>query len=348
MKQPKISIIIVTWNGQAYIEKCLDSIFNQILPSDYQKRVNEFFDILIIDNNSVDKTVQIIAEKYGNNLTIVKNKQNVGFAKAYNQGIHWTSGRYVLLLNQDVYLAPNFFSHLTIFLDTYPKVAAVNPLIYKWLDNHTTKVIDSMGLGFDKKFRFINLGEGEVEINKQKEIKPVFGFTGTAVALRRSALYDVAYDREFFDELFISYKEDIDLSWRLRWRNWDIVNLPEAVVFHKRTAARQKGDLSLWEKKNRYQTKPYYINYYSYRNHLITLIKNLSLRLFLLNFFYLLVYESKKMIFLMIFQPQILFKSWFDIFKNFKIIKEKRRYIFKTKKIKSAGIALWLKQNFPS
>ena len=85
MIQPKISIIIVTWNGEAYIEKCLQSIFNQDLSKISGVDPNSFFDLLLIDNNSGDSPLSIIEENITPNLKIVKNKLNIGFAKAYNQ-----------------------------------------------------------------------------------------------------------------------------------------------------------------------------------------------------------------------------------------------------------------------
>lgn len=343
MIQPKISIIIVTWNGEAYIEKCLNSIFTQNLFFSSDKN-EDFFDLLIIDNNSGDKTLSIVEENLAPNLKIVKNKQNIGFAKAYNQGIHWTSGKYVLVLNQDVYLDKNFLQETINFLDSYPKVAAINPAIFKWLDNPSDKIVDSLGVSFTNSFRFYNVGEGNKYADLEKiDIKPVFGFTGTAVIFRRSALYDVAWQRQFFDESFFAYKEDIDLSWRLRWRNWDIVNLPQAIAFHKRTASQNfdNNDYQLLIKN--YLAKPKFINYFSYRNHLYCLLKNLSWQLFIRNLFYISWYEFKKAVFLIFTQPLLFIQAWLDIFKNLKDIRQKRKYIFFHKKIKSNGLLIWLK-----
>jgi GT2 family glycosyltransferase len=345
MVQPKISIIIVTWNAEAFIEKCLQSIFEQNLPSQFKNnQQHNWFDLLIIDNNSGDDTLSLINENFSNRLKIVKNKQNIGFAKAYNQGIHWTSGRYVLVLNQDVYLDKNFLIEIINFLDSYPKVAAVNPFIFKWLTQPSEKIIDSLGLGFDKQFRFFNLGEGQkVDDFIQADIKPVFGFTGTAAMFRRSALYDIAYNKEFFDESFFAYKEDVDLSWRLRWRNWDIVNLPSAIAYHKRTASQT------FENKNHkifidnYLKKPKFINFFSYRNHLYCLIKNLSWQLIWYNFLFIFWYEIKKAIFLVFTNPKIFFQAWYDVIKNFNMLLNKRKFIFTNKKIKSNGLLIWLK-----
>lgn len=344
MKQPKISIIIVTWNGEKYIEKCLKSIFAQNLPKNSDDSHSDYFDLLIIDNNSGDKTLSIIQENLISNLKVVKNKQNIGFAKAYNQGIHWTSGKYVLILNQDLYLDKNFIAETINFLDSYPKVAAINPAIFKWLDNSSDKIIDSLGISFDKNFRFFNLDEGKKIDEKEKfEIKPVFGFTGTAVVFRRSALYDIAWQRQFFDESFFAYKEDVDMSWRLRWRNWDIVNLPQAIAYHKRSAS-QNFDYKNYQLiiKNHFN-KPKFINYFSYRNHLYCLLKNLSWQLFINNFFYIIWYEFKKGIFLIFTQPHLFFQAWYDIFKNYRTLMTKRKYILVNKKIKSNGLLLWLK-----
>ncbi len=342
MLQPKISIIITTWNGEAYIERCLQSIYQQDLAKTTNLKPEDFFDLLIIDNNSGDRTLNIIADKITPNLKVVKNKQNIGFAKAYNQGIHWTSGRYVFVLNQDVYLDKKFIAETVNFLDSYPKVAAINPVILRWQDRNNENTVDSLGINFDKSFRFFNLSEGK-NYENQSDIKPVFGFTGTAVVFRRSALYDVAWQKQFFDESFFSYKEDIDLSWRLRWRNWDIVNLPTAVAYHKRTAKQTHDHKNYSGLIKNYNKKPKFINFLSYRNHLYCLIKNLSGIIFLHNFFYIFWYEFKKIFFLLFTHPSILYRSWFDILRNYSELRQKRHFIFQNKKIKSNALLIWQK-----
>ena len=99
-----ISIHLFTWNGQKYINECLNSILQQTF--------KDYF-LLIIDNGSVDKTVKIMEQEYvpvfGAKARLIKNKNNLGFAQAHNQALLWTDSDYVLVLNQDVILDEDFF-----------------------------------------------------------------------------------------------------------------------------------------------------------------------------------------------------------------------------------------------
>ena len=95
----KLSIHLVTWNGQKYIKDCLNSIFEQ--------EFKDYF-IIVIDNGSMDDTISIIENEYlpvyGDKMRFVKNKKNLGFAQTHNQAILWTDYEYVMVLNQDVIL----------------------------------------------------------------------------------------------------------------------------------------------------------------------------------------------------------------------------------------------------
>lgn len=348
MRQPKISVVIVTWHGASYIESCLDSVLRQNIPADFSGQDEEgegfpWFDILVVDNGSDDGTREIVEAKYQGKVKIVKNKFNQGFARGYNQAIHWTSGRYVLLLNQDVVLEENYLLEASSFLDSYKEVAVVAGTILKWDYNNQrfTDIIDSLGININKNFRFTNTGEGERWLNKKPEIKPVFGFSGAVALMRRQALYDVAYEKQFFDEAFWSYKEDVDLSWRLRWRNWDIVHLPQAIAYHKRSISKVRGADSMLKVAYHYGRKQQLINYLSYRNHLLVLIKNLPLGLFWLYFLPLGWYEFTKIVYLIFRRPNILF-AWLEVFKNLPSLLAKRRFIRQSRKIKVADIKVWL------
>ena len=80
----KFSIGLVTWNGEKYIENCLNSVFGQTFKD---------FSIVIIDNGSTDQTLELLNERFPH-LPVVKHKENLGFAKAYNQTIHWSKSEY--------------------------------------------------------------------------------------------------------------------------------------------------------------------------------------------------------------------------------------------------------------
>ncbi len=347
MKQPKISVIIATWNGQSYIEHCLDSVFAQSVPENFKDNTKEsypFFEVLVIDNGSDDNTLKIIKEKYEDKVNIVKNKTNQGFARGYNQGMHWTSGRYLLILNQDVVLDKNYLKETASFLDAYPKVAAVNGKVYQWnfANKIKTDIFDSLGIDINKNFQFTNIEENKKDEGQESEIRSIFGFTASVALIRRAALLDVEYNKEFFDEDFFSYKEDIDLSYRFRWRNWDNVYLPTAVAYHKRSI--KEGDdarANIAVAKN-YKQKPKFINYLSYRNHLYLMHKNIGINFFINNLFYIIWYELKKIIYLLFTHPKTL-TAWLEFIRNRSKLREKRKYIKNNRKINPKGINLWIK-----
>jgi len=92
---PSLSIIIVTWNSEEFIEKCLKSVFDT--------RGSTDLEVIVIDNASQDTTTKII-EKFKPEVRLISNQANLGYAKANNQGIEVSKGDYVLLLNPDVEL----------------------------------------------------------------------------------------------------------------------------------------------------------------------------------------------------------------------------------------------------
>ena len=89
---PDMSIVLVCWNNKAYLEPCLDSLYDGDLQSS--------FDVVVVDNGSTDGSQAMLREKYPE-VQIIQNDHNVGLGKASNQGIEATKGRYVLLLNND-------------------------------------------------------------------------------------------------------------------------------------------------------------------------------------------------------------------------------------------------------
>jgi len=323
----KISINLVTWNGENYVEECLRSVMNQSFKD---------FSVVVIDNGSTDNTVEVIREKYPH-LKIVEHKNNQGFAKAHNQAVHWTNSQYVLMLNQDVALHEDFLKETVRFLDNNSNVGAVSGRIYKMKEGEKTNYIDSLGLRIYKNFKVLDLGSGEVGLEREKQNKEVFGVSGAAPVFRRKALEEVVYQKEYFDESFFSYKEDVDLSFRLRlagWESWCVVG---AVAHHVRSVSgsgEKDGNKKIF--KNR-RSKSRFANYYSYRNHLYFLKKCLPKMTFAVFF-----YEFSKFLYLLLFEVRTL-KAWKDFMANKKELKAKRRVILKNRKIETSELNKWLK-----
>jgi GT2 family glycosyltransferase len=338
----KVSIHLVTWNGEKYLESCLSSILDQIF--------KDFF-LLIIDNGSSDDTVKFIEQQFvpifGQKIRFVKNKENLGFAKAHNQALLWTDSEYVLVLNQDVILADNFLLEAVKFLDERKDAVAVSAKILRakfeqteYLKNiKKTDIIDSLGLKIFKSQRIVELGAGEKDKGQSEKEIEVFGLSATCTLYRRQALEEIRYQDEFFDNDFFSYKEDVDLAYRLRWRSWKSYVLPQIVCFHKRGAESKEKISGLGTIKLR-KYKSRFINYHSYKNHLFVLVKNLSVSNFLRYFFQIFFYEFSKFLYILFFEWQTL-SGLKDFFAKFKKMKEKRKFIMQNRLISDAEMRKW-------
>lgn len=340
----KISIHLVTWNGQKYINECLNSILQQTF--------KDYF-LLIIDNGSVDKTVKIMEQEYvpvfGAKARLIKNKNNLGFAQAHNQALLWTDSEYVLVLNQDVILDEDFLKEIVEFLDKNKQVGSLSAKILVWefadaqdlKKSNKSDIIDSLGLKIFKSQRAIEIGAGEKDEGQYEETTEIFGVSATCSIYRRKALEDVRYKDEFFDNDFFSYKEDVDMAYRLKWRGWKSFYLPPAIAYHDRSA-KSKEKISELKIISQRKTKSKFINYYSYKNHFFVLIKNLSPRNFRRYFIYIFFYELKKFIYILFFEWSTL-AGLKEFFSHKKKIKAKHEFIMQNRIIKDEEMKKWFK-----
>ena len=118
-KMPKVSIIIVSFNVRSYLVSAIDSI----LKSNYSN-----YEIIVVDNNSYDNTVDIIYDKYPK-VNIISNDKNVGFGKAVNQGAKIAIGDYFLILNPDTIIEESMINDLIEYIESNKKIGMVGPKI---------------------------------------------------------------------------------------------------------------------------------------------------------------------------------------------------------------------------
>jgi GT2 family glycosyltransferase len=264
------------------------------------------------------------------------NKENNGFAGGHNQLYQLTNSNkqltneYVLLLNQDMYLMPDCIEQLLNFMNIHKNVAVISPRLMKWdfnclqltahdLQGSFTNQIDTLGFKILRNRRVIEKYTGK----KWDEIKPkmllsyraeqiigdgvaieVFGVSGALPILRKEAMDIVKYSNgNIFDESYESYKEDVDLAYRLRSAGFKAYVILDAVCYHDRSAAGvdRKGDLvAILNKK---MQSPW-VKYHSYKNHLMTIIKNEYWQNYLLDLPFIKWYEFKKFCYFLIFDRQ--------------------------------------------
>lgn len=329
-KNLTVTVCLLTWNGEKYLPAFLNSLLEQTFSN---------WELLVLDNASADKSVSIINEYYPP-AKIIRQKQNQGFAKGNNLLIKWSKSDYVLVVNQDVVLAKNYIQVLVDFLEKHPQAGSSAGKIFYWdFENHImSSQIDSFGLKIDRRRAVSDWLQGQEDV--PMETQEVFGLSGAVVMYRRKALESVKYrtqgdDYEYFDEDFFAYKEDVDLAWRLRlwaWENWLVA---DTQAYHDRTIAAQRSP-----KDRRFRGLA---NKLSYRNHIWVLYKNSFFKDLLHDGRFILWYEFKKLMYLIIFERQSL-QAWKDFIKCYSKMRKKRKYMMTNNQVKSDSINKWFYQ----
>lgn len=212
-------IIIANWNGRAYLERCLEAIFNQC---------GTHYHVVVVDNGSTDGSEEWIAQHYPQVETIAL-PNNAGFAVANNIGIAATSSRYVVTLNNDTEVDPNWLEALIDAAESDPSIGTCAPLVL--LDSKPS-IIDSAGIEVGRLGFAWQRGRGEPAAGKYQSACDVFGPSAAAALYRRTMLERIG----LFDEDFESYYEDVDLAWRAQRIGWQCRYVPEARVMHIHSA----------------------------------------------------------------------------------------------------------------
>lgn len=330
-KNITVTVCLLTWNGEKYLPAFLNSLLEQTF---------ENWELLVLDNASVDNSVAIVGEYYPP-AKIIRQKQNIGFAKGNNLLIKWSKSDYVLVVNQDIVLDKDYLKVLVDFMQKHQQVASAAGKLYYWdYENHVmTNSIDSFGLKIDRRRAISDWLQGQEDVNMQS--REVFGLSGAAVMYRRKALESVKYclldeDCEYFDEDFFAYKEDVDLAWRLRlwaWENWLVA---DTRAFHHRSVTSRQS----LKDRNKYRGLA---NKLSYRNHIWVLYKNSFFKDIIRDFRFILWYEFKKLVYLVIFEHSTL-SAWKDFFRHHLKMARKRKYIMTNYQAEPANIRKWFYQ----
>lgn len=329
----KLTINLVTWNGEKYIPALFESLSKQSYKN---------WELVVIDNCSTDNTVSLIEDKaktLGVPFKVIKNSNNLGFAVAHNLALAEVKTDYFVIINQDIFLEFDALEKMVKFMEARLNAVAVGPRVMKWdfVNNEKTEIVDTLGLQINKKRQITDIGEGEIYQPAKLEFKRVFGLSGVITMFRTNVIKNLDY---FFDESLGSYKEDVDLAYELNLAGAESYILYDAVAYHDRTGkgVKTKNDFNSALNKNKQSTL---VKYNSYRNHLIVLYKNEFWQNFILDFIWIFWYEFKKFIFFLVFDRKILL-GWLDFYKQRKILKNKRQENIKQRKITWREFRYWL------
>jgi GT2 family glycosyltransferase len=331
-----ISLQLVTWNGATYLQQLFASL---------RAQTRKDWDLAILDNASTDATremIQRVREGMPQRISVVYGKTNLGFAGGHNQLFGDSAGAYVQLLNQDTVLHPHYVERLAGALDRDSTLAAVQGAICRW-DVHRggdgrTDVIDSLGLQVQRNRRVREIDGGEA-FEEDDRTQEVFGVSGALPMYRRAAVESVARGGLLFDASFESYKEDVELAYRLRSRGWTAACVRGARAWHDRTASgpQTPSDRAAASARSHRGKRE---RYCSYRNHLATLIMNEHPKTFSRDWPSIVWYEAKKLAYVAGRDPQCL-RAWGDLWMQRKDLCEKRRAAMRRYEVDPRTLAEW-------
>lgn len=255
---PLISICIIHYGINEHLKRCIESIKNSSFP------VSEI-EVIVIDNNEhFDNRFDINDINFGDyQNTYIRNNKNVGFAAGCNQGIQAAKGKYVFILNNDIEIDRDCIRYLVNFAELHPEVAVLQPKMLDYSSRDTFHssaaggFIDILGYPFARGriFDIVEKDRGQYD-----DFIEIFWASGAALFAKKEILEKSG----LFDPDFFLYMEEIDLEWRIQLLGYKIVYIPPAKIYHI-------GCPHLGREN-------FYRMYFTHRNSIIMLLKNLSFR----------------------------------------------------------------------
>ena len=317
-----VSVTIVTYNSGRFIKRCLESVLAQEYPNT---------EILVIDNASTDGTLDIL-EQFEDRCQIVYNSENIGFAAAQNQAIQLSGGEWVLTLNPDVLLLPNFIQALVEAGHIDPKVGTVCGKLLTILasfDLPEKQLVDSTGIYFTPMLRHLDRGSQEVDNGHYLNYEYVFGATAAAALYRRKMIEDISIGDEFFDPDFFVYREDADVAWRAQLFGWRCIYTPHSRGYHVRNVL----------PGNR-RALPPAINMHSVKNRFLMRIKNMTGDLYRRNWLSITARDLVVLGCCLVREHSSLKAFWY-VAGNWRRVMLKRQEIMKRRRVNDEYIASW-------
>jgi GT2 family glycosyltransferase len=217
-KYPLVSVVVLNCNGKRLLERCLSAIFDSSFSN---------FEIIVVDNGSVDGSVKDIVKIFGKDsrLKVISNKFNLGVAEGHNVGIRNSLGEYIAFLDNDTKISQNWLYELTKVLESNSTVGAVQGKIF-FMDNES--VFDSTGGFIDYYGVSCERGNRKKDVGQYEKVTAIFHSKCSAMMVRRRTLTEVGY----FDPLYFTHYDDTDLCWRIWLKGYQVLYTPSAFVLH--------------------------------------------------------------------------------------------------------------------
>jgi len=237
----KLAVIIVNYNVKYFLKQCLESVYNSTnLPE---------IDVYVVDNDSKDGSVEMVAESFPQ-VKLIANKVNVGFSTANNQAIKQTNADYVVLLNPDTLVQSSSFEKVIHFMDSHPDAGGLGVTMIdgngKFLPESkrglpTPEVAFYKIFGFSKLFpKSKKYGKYHLGYLDKNETHQIDVLSGAFMVMRKETLNQVG----LLDEDFFMYGEDIDLSYRITQGGYKNYYFPGTTIIHYKGESTKKSSVN--------------------------------------------------------------------------------------------------------
>mgnify|MGYP001257560424 CR=1 FL=1 len=281
-----LSIVIVSWNTQNLLKSCLKSIIQ------FTKNIK--YEIIVIDNASNDGSVGMIQSQFPS-VILIKNKENVGFSKANNQGIRIAKGEHIVLLNSDTYITENSFYKMFIYMKENKEVGICGPKVLNPDHSPQSTRVDQFK-PFDTFLKITGLYNYKKEVERMdyNRVQKVEVIGGCCMFFRKKVFDTVG----LLDEHYFLYNEENDICLRAKKIKWEIVFYPVSTIFHFKGSSTSQKEISEKVEIACYKSNMHFFKkYFSKQTYFLLLLtyKGVFLIKFLeLFFLYLISSPSKK------------------------------------------------------
>lgn len=251
-KLPSVAVVILNWNGRAFLESFLPSVCASVYEGDLS--------IYLADNASTDDSVNFVAAHFPS-VKIIRNASNSGFAGGYNEALQHVQADIFVLLNQDVEVEPNWITPVISQMQQSPDIAACQPKLRAYYERDAFEYAGAAGGWMDiLGYTFCRgriLYTTEKDNGQYNDPQDIFWATGAALFIRSSCFFEAGG----FDPFFFAHMEEVDLCWRLQRAGYRVMYCPDSLVYHVGGGSLPQGN-----------PRKLYLNF---RNNLIMLYKNL-------------------------------------------------------------------------
>lgn len=212
----KVSIIILNWNGKKFLKNCLISL----------KKVNyQPLEIIVVDNHSSDGS-QDYVKRFHPQVKLIENRENYGFAKGNNLGFKAASGDYLLFLNNDTQVTPDFLKTMMVNFQKDSLIGCVQPQM-RVMDQ--PNLIDEVGAYLTATGFLYHFGyRKDYRQKKYQKKRTIFSAKGACLLIPRKVLKKTG----LFDEDFFIFFEETDLCFRIWLAGYKVIYEPKSVIYH--------------------------------------------------------------------------------------------------------------------